>query len=306
MSQDRRGRGPNGGGLVLRPPFPYYGSKQRLAPWIASMLPAHRCYVEPFCGSAAVLFAKSPSPHEVINDVDSNVATFFRMLRERREDLIEALMLTPYSRDEYLAAAIEPGLELDELERARRFFVRASQSFNGSGSGRAHGVSWSAGCVTSGPRARTVRDMVDRLGAVATRLRTVMVDSRNALHVLEITDSAETVAYVDPPYLGTTRSSLDAEGRRKSDYRFDFTSEEDHRGLAEALHVFAGTVVLSGYHSPLYDELYGDWECTEVEVSRPSANRRQVSKRATEVLWSNRPILGQMTIERMELEDAAA
>ena len=67
----------------LGPPTNYYGGKARLAGWIASLLPAHRTYVEPFCGSAAVLFAKRPSPTEILNDLDGAVVNFFRVLRER-------------------------------------------------------------------------------------------------------------------------------------------------------------------------------------------------------------------------------
>jgi DNA adenine methylase len=55
----------------VKPPFTYYGSKGRMAPWIASLLPEHRLYFEPFAGSAAVLFAKPPRIHEVLNDVSS-------------------------------------------------------------------------------------------------------------------------------------------------------------------------------------------------------------------------------------------
>ncbi len=61
--------------------FPYCGGKASLAPWIASLLPAHRVFVEPFCGSAAIPFAKPRSTVEVINDLDGNVVMFFRVLR---------------------------------------------------------------------------------------------------------------------------------------------------------------------------------------------------------------------------------
>lgn len=67
----------------MRPPFPYFGGKITLGPAIASLLPAHTHYVEPFCGSLAVLFAKSPSVMETVNDLDHVIVTFWRVLRER-------------------------------------------------------------------------------------------------------------------------------------------------------------------------------------------------------------------------------
>src|SRR4051794_15717834 len=71
----------------LKPPIPYFGGKARIAPWIVSLMPPHRVYVEPFAGSAAVLFAKARATHEILNDVDGEVVNFFRVLRERPEDL---------------------------------------------------------------------------------------------------------------------------------------------------------------------------------------------------------------------------
>jgi site-specific DNA-adenine methylase len=85
-------------------------------------------YVEPFFGSGAVLFAKAPAVHEVVNDLDGNVVCFFRVLRDRPEELARACCLTPYARDEFRAALLS-GDDLDELERARRFFVRLTQGF---------------------------------------------------------------------------------------------------------------------------------------------------------------------------------
>ncbi len=101
----------------MRPPTQYFGSKGRLAPWIASLLPPARTYVEPFCGSAAVLFAKPPSPTEVINDADGDLVLLFRMLRDHGAEVARALRLTPYARAE-LAAANLDAAGLDELERA--------------------------------------------------------------------------------------------------------------------------------------------------------------------------------------------
>jgi DNA adenine methylase len=280
----------------LRPPFPYYGAKGRLAPVIAGMLPRHRVYLEPFAGSAAVLFAKSPSPHEILVDLDSNVTTFFRVLRDHAEELARAVQMTPYSREEYYAAAIRD-VELDELERARRFFVRTHQSYNGAGAGKAHGCSWSNGMLRGSSRATTVADVADRLTQHAERLRRVIIENRPALDVLPKYDAEDVVVYADPPYLGETRSSLDAAKRRKSDYATDMPAEGDHRALADVLKGMRSAVILSGYASPLYDELYAGWHQVRVRIARPSTNRLGHSGTAgVEVLWSNRPIASQLEL----------
>jgi len=279
----------------VRPPLSYYGSKGRMAPAIVALMPKHRVYVEPFAGSAAVLFAKAPSRHEVLNDLDGRLMTFFRVLRDRPDDLERVCRLTPYSRQEYRDAQLTPAAvaTLDELEIARRVFVRCHQSFNGAGLGSAHGTSWSNGMRRSSSQATTVRTVVGELHRVADRLQAVALENRSAHQVLDVYDADDAVVYIDPPYLGTTRSSL-ADKRRKSEYAHDLVTPGEHAELAAKLKTLAATVFLSGYGSPLYDELYADWWAVEIAQSRPSTNRRgHAAGRATEILWSNRPLATQ-------------
>jgi DNA adenine methylase len=275
----------------MKPPFPYYGAKSRLAPWIASLLPPHEMYVEPFCGSAAVLFAKQPARSEIVNDADRNVVAFFRVLREQPAELVDALRLTPYARDEYFASRLDVD-DVSDLERARRFFVRSTQAFNGMGNSDGRSGSWSAGVrlgSTSDPV--SVRGLVERLHQHADRLRTVSVDNRPAEKVIAAYDSPNVAVYVDPPYLGETRASLDDKKRRTADYRHDMSTAAEHEALAETLHNCKSAVLLSGYPSPLYDELYADWHRAEMTVRRPATNTRgRAGAGATEVIWSNRPL----------------
>lgn len=281
------------GACNVKPPFPYYGAKARLAPWIVSLLPEHRLYVEPCCGSAAVLFAKPPAMHEVINDLDGNVVAFFRALRDRSEELQRACALTPYAREEFMTMTLDG--EMDDLERARRFYLRCSQSFNGNGTG---GASWSNGHNTGrASQATTVRDVTDSLLRFAGRLRTVVIENRPCIELLRIYDEPDAVFYIDPPYLGETRTGIDAAKRKSKHYAHDLTSPEEHRELAAALHRSRAAVVLSGYSSSLYDELFADWHRVEVDVQRPSTNRRGTTAgRAIEVVWSNRPLRVQASI----------
>lgn len=282
----------------MRPPFPYYGAKGRLAPWIASLLPPHRVYVEPFAGSAAVLFAKPPSVHEVLNDLDNDVMTFFRVLRDQPDVLARACQLTPYARAEYRAAEL-PGdaaarAAVGDVELARRFFVRCTQGFNANGTSAGRSGSWSNGAQRNSPQSVTVRAAADRLLGLAERLRTVVVDSRPAEQVISAYDAEDVAFYVDPPYLRSTRSSLHLGDRRRADYRHDMPDEPEHRVLAEALQACRGAVLLSGYDNPLYAELYAEWWRAEVRVSRPTTNRRaSTGTDAIEVVWSNRPLTQQ-------------
>lgn len=273
---------------ALRPPFPYYGAKGRLAGQIVDLMPRHRVYVEPFAGSAAVLFAKTAAPVEVVNDLDRNVTTFFRVLRDTPNGLIRALRLTPYARDEFAAADLaEDGIS--DLERARRFFIRTTQGHNAAGSGGRAG--WSNGIRARHTDATATRNLVERLEQVAERLRTVVVDNRNAADVIASHDAPDTVFYLDPPYLSGTRQC-------DRDYAHEAGGHDFHRSLAAVLHGVQGTVLLSGYPSALYDDLYAGWDRIEVAVHRAATNSRGRTDvpRGIEVIWSNRPLNRQVSL----------
>lgn len=272
----------------MKPPFSYFGGKTRLAPWIAGLLPPHRVYVEPFAGSAAVLFAKSPATqHEIINDVYGEVVNFFRMLRERPEDLELACRLTPYARDEYTATDLEAP-ELDDLERARRWWVRSTQAF-GSVSARS---GWSTSIEQNSNNARTVLNRIGRFAASADRLSKVTIENRDALEVIDRYDAVDGVIYCDPPYLGSVRTSFRDGRRPNGDYPSEFETDAQHADLAEILHHVDAHVIVSGYASELYDDvLFVDWHRLEQRVLARASNARGGRDRhRVEVLWSNRPL----------------
>lgn len=118
--------------IIKHPAIRYHGGKFRLASWIISHFPAHRCYVEPFGGGASVLLKKAPSEAEVYNDLDGDVVNLFRVLRnsESRQALIDACALTPYSRGEFCCAYEQTD---DPIEQARRLVVRATMGFGSAG-----------------------------------------------------------------------------------------------------------------------------------------------------------------------------
>lgn len=267
----------------MRPPFAYYGGKIGLAGEIVRLMPAHRVYIEPFLGSGAVLFAKPPSRIEIVNDLDDRVVTFFRVLRDRPEDLELACRLTPYARGEWETA--EAPTE-DDVEIARRFWCRVTQSF-GKTAGTSTG--WSVTTARSQSVARTARSQLGRFRAVADRLASVVIERCDAADLVARLATPDSVVYCDPPYVARTRRR--GRGSRYSDYRVDMGDEDAHRRLADVLRATPATVLLSGYHGPLYDELYGDWWRTEWRVHAHSSNAVAPSRDGrVEVLWSNRDL----------------
>jgi DNA adenine methylase len=267
----------------MKSPVPYFGAKGRTAPWIVSLLPQHEHYVEPFAGGLSVLLAKEPSKLETVNDLDGELMTFWRILRDRPDELLRACMLTPHSRTEH-DAAYEPAPG-DELETARRVWVRLVQGRGGT----LRRTGWRqyidpAGTATSMPGC--MDGLVDRMAAAAERLHQVSLESAPALDLIaKYGRHSGVLLYVDPPYLGSARSF--------ANYRHEMRSEEQHRELAAALADCKATVVLSGYDSPLYDDLYEGWH--RYETAAMAGNATAVKDR-TEVLWANRRLGDQLDL----------
>jgi DNA adenine methylase len=256
----------------------YYGSKVRVAPRIVDLLPEHHGYVEPFCGSLAVLLAKPAARFEVVNDLDGDLMTFWRMLRERTDDLQRLCALTPHSRGEYEASwPIED--DPDDLERARRVWVKLTQGRAGS----LRSTGWryhEAPLGRSSSMPRTLAGYVGRFALVADRLSTVTLECRPALEVIAAYGrDPHNLLYVDPPYLASTRSG--------TAYRHEMPDDQAHRDLAAALTECKATVVLSGYPSALYRELYDGWDRAEIAASTGQGN---TWSERTEVIWCNRQL----------------
>lgn len=260
---------PREAGPVTRPALRYHGGKWMLADWIIAHMPPHRVYVEPYGGGGSVMLSKEPSDLDVINDLDGDVINFFRVLRERPDELARAIELTPFALAE-LDLSYEPTDE--PVERARRVYVR---SWQGRGTSRGQ---WRVGWrrQTQSDKASALRDWqrpLDNLYAVAARLRQVQIDQDDAIRCILRYDRPDTLFYCDPPYPAETR------GRWKtSAYQHEMTTE-DHERLAETLMDIQGMALVSGYGCELYDRLYVDWRRVERDVPADGGDMR------TEVLW---------------------
>lgn len=251
---------------ISSPPIRYTGGKWNLGPWIIGHFPPHNCYVEPFCGGASVLFRKNPSITEVMNDLNGEVINFFDVLRERADELIRAIELTPYSRAELNRAKI---LVSDPLERARRFYVRSLQAFS-SGEGE-RAIAWR---IQMNDQSLVNRwNKTSHLWTTAHRLKLVQLECDTATAVIDRFDDPNTLFYVDPPYVHSTRSA-------SKDYRFEM-DDLDHEVLADQLKRVMGMVVLSGYDCQLYRELYAGWKFVSIETDTVQKTKR------TECLWIN-------------------
>jgi DNA adenine methylase len=260
-------------------PFGWYGGKFSHLDWLLPLLPSCHHYCEPFAGSAAVLLNRQPSPVETYNDLDGEVVNFFRVLRVQKDALVEAIGLTPFSREEFaLACTLDPNLT--PLEKARRFYVRARQVRTGlaqkASVGRWANCKQTSRAGMSGVVSRWL-GAVEDLPAIAERLLRVQIENRPAIDVIRLYDSPDTLFYCDPPYVHDTRGDSNA-------YSHEMTDDQ-HAELAEVLNHVQGKVALSNYQCVLMDKLYppAKWHKT---FSGPRTNHATKGTRV-EVLWTN-------------------
>lgn len=257
---------------MRRPILRWHGGKWNLAPWIIGHFPAHRCYVEPFGGAASVLLRKPRAYAEVYNDLDSEAVNLFRVLRsERAAELVEAVRLTPFAREEFAAAYERAD---DPVERARRLIIRSFMGFGSNGHNRLTGFRANSNRSGTTP-ARDWANYPEALRLIVERLAGVVIENRDAKEVMAAHDTPQTLHYLDPPYVMDTR----ADSAR--DYAHEL-SDDDHGELLAFLRSLKGTVILSGYPHEMYDAALEGWQ----RIERPALADN--AKPRTEVLWINR------------------
>lgn len=250
----------------------YPGAKWSLAPWIVSHFPPHHSYLEPFFGSGAVLFTKSRSNIETVNDLDGDVVNLFDWIRTDPERLARAIYWTPYARQVYDRAFADWNTETDGFQRAVNFYIRMMMG---------HGFR------TTGEKVGWKNDVQGREKAYAAtywcktpsviyeaaeRLRGVQIENRPAVELIERFNFPNVLIYADPPYLLNTRYG--------KQYRCEMT-EADHRELLDMLKAHRGPVLLSGYENELYRDALRGWYTDTTEVLAQTAAKRR------EVLWMN-------------------
>lgn len=265
----------------INAPFGYFGSKNKIAMQLCKDLPPHNCWVEAFCGSAALTLAKPPAEIEVINDIDDEIINLFNQLRTNTSALCENIALTPYSSKE-LENARKTTENLSELERARRFLIQSMMAINGVFGGERGGFSHSDSYARNGKEARVNRwyNLPKRLTEVVERLRSVRIDNKDALALLEsYINRPATLIYLDPPYLG----------ERTNGYNKDANCAKFHTDLLKLANKAKCMIFISGYENDLYNTLLTaekGWQKKTIETATKGINGSNHER--TEVVWMNK------------------
>jgi len=265
----------------INAPFGYFGSKNKIALQLCSNLPPHNCWVEAFCGSAALTLRKDPAPIEVINDIDKEIINLFKQLRTNHEALCREIELTPYAEQELIDARTHIK-GLTELERARRFLVQSMMAINGVFGEERGGFSHSDSYSRNEKEARVNRwyNLPTRLHQVVERLRSVRIDSKDALKLLtSYINRPATLVYLDPPYFGD----------RTNGYTNDANCIDFHTSLLKLANKAKCMIFISGYQNDLYDSILTTakgWEKKSIKTTTKDSTGNSHAR--IEVVWMNK------------------
>jgi len=257
------------------------GAKWSIADKIIELIPEHKIYLEPFFGSGAVFFSKTPCNTEILNDLDSEIVNLFKCIRNKPDELAKVVYLTPYSREEYKESYERSGTD---IERARQFLIRSNMARAGM---QYYSSSWRhAGPVLGATCKQRVsgdwNKLPQRIVEAAERLKDAEIENINALDLIKKYNRKDCLLYVDPPYLLSTR--------RQRYYNVEMTDEQEHEELIKILKKHLGPVMLSGYNSDLYNDLLDGWNKVELK------HNAEQGKERIEVIWINYEIPKQISL----------
>lgn len=261
---------------IISPPITWFGSKSRLVKKITSYFPNHTTFVDVFGGSGAVLLGKKPSRVEVYNDINKKLVSLFRVLSDKNKsnELLKRLEYTPYSRSEFEFCRDNIEVETDEVELARMMIVVQRQSHGGLAKTWSHCIDASAvGCSAS---VRKFHAGIARIKDIHYRIRRVQVENLDWQELIEKYDRENTLFYLDPPYIHSTR----VDGK----YEYEL-NDNDHSQIVLVLQNIKGKAILSGYDHPIYNPLVeSGWTRIAIETIAYSSRYREKPNRI-EYLW---------------------
>lgn len=262
-------------------PLYWYGGKGNMKHHIIKYInmAKHTHYISVFGGSACIEFEKELSAIETYNDLNEGVTNFFKVLRDndKTERLMELLKKTPYSLQEFKECSAKWPTEVDDVEKARMFFVATNQAINANGGWKTTKNEHSRG------KAKTIQKWESKISAiipVQERLSRMQIDNRDFRQVVKCFDSEIALFYMDPPYVPDTRS-------QKKSYKYEM-SREDHMELVQLILGVKGKVILSGYDNDIYDILVEHGWRKELlgNFAKVSSNAKELPT-AQEYVWLN-------------------
>lgn len=254
--------------MSCAPIIPWIGGKRRLAPFILPLFPEHTCYVEPFCGAAALFFMKRPSDVEVINDINGELVNLYRIVQNHLEEFVRQFKWALTSRTVFEWEQAKVPRTLTDIQRAARFYYLQRNAFGGRVDGQSFGYA-----TTSPPRLNLLR-IEEELSAAHLRLSPVYIENLPWTECVARYDRAHSLFYCDPPYWQTEGYGVD----------FGF---EHYVDMARLMGSIAGTMIVSINDHPDIRECFKAFPMREIAITYTVGGGGERSQEAKELVIGN-------------------
>jgi len=252
---------------MSKPLFPWIGGKRKLATEILPLFPDHKCYVEVFCGGAALFFMKDKSSVEVINDINGDLVNLYRVVQHHFEEFYNQFKWVLASREHFARLQQTPAHVLTDIQRAARFLYLQKLAFGGKVEGQAFGTATTA-------RARfNLLSLENDLQDAHMRLNGVTIENLPWDKIITRYDRPHTLFYLDPPYWQT-------EG-----YGVDFPFEH-YEKMAEFIRTIKGKMVISINDHPDIRKLFKGLPCKKIKYQYTVGGNAKASS-CTELVYSS-------------------
>jgi DNA adenine methylase len=252
---------------MLNSPIKWVGGKSRLRKFIIPLIPAHTCYVEPFAGAAWVLFGKTSSDVEILNDREQELVNFFRVVKDKPEDLIASFEWELVSRTEFERLADSDPAQMTDVQRAHRFYYLIMAGWGGE----LHYPRFQTSITDGGHGNRlfgALKTLRQRLEPIHKRLSTVIIENLDWQDCIDRYDREGTAMYIDPPYPGN-----------RCNYSHNMRDWDAHKVLSERLSRTQCNWILSSYDKPEVRELFAQYFITPVQSSSGMNTEKNSSTR---------------------------
>ena len=233
---------------MVTPVIPWIGGKRRLAKHIIPLFPEHKCYVEPFCGAAAIFFMKEPSKVEVINDLNNELIHLYRVIQSHPEEFCRQFKWALSSRTIYRWLQDIPVETLTDIQRAARFYYLQKLAFGGHVSGQTFGTA-----TTTPPRLNLFR-IEEELSSAHLRLASTYIEHLSWQDCIAKYDRPHSLFYLDPPYWQT------------AGYGTPFELDQ-YQQLAEIMQSLQGKAILSINDHPEMRETFAAFKSQTIDIN---------------------------------------
>ncbi len=228
----------------------WLGGKSLLANKIIPKIPDdHKCYCEVFAGAAWLFFKKEESEVEIINDINADLVTLYRVVQNHLDEFIRYLRWILVSRDEFERFKKESPETLTDIQRAVRFYYLVRNGY----ASRLPNPSFSVG-PTRRPGLNLLRIEED-LSAAHIRLSRVYIENMHYQKLIERFDRNHTFFYIDPPYFGC-----------ENDYGKGLFSRQDFDNLKDLLNGIKGRFIMSINNTPEIRKLFRGFNAVDNQL----------------------------------------